>query len=98
MVYQDTLYKVFYVAQNETTGLTDVQIAILTPAGVTEGYFIMTETTRPGIYSYDYTVAEIGRYLFECDSATLPGKYAQAIDVVALLSTSTVPVAEFDEV
>lgn len=98
MIYTDTLYRTFYIAQNFSSGLTDVSLYITAPIGTTDGPHIMTEMpNKPGVYYYDHLVTSSGRYLFDADSVTLSNRSATAIDVIQRpIADETIPIACFD--
>lgn len=98
MIYTNTLYRTFYIAQNFTTGLTDITVHITMPSGLSAGAFTMTElAARPGVYYYDYYVISGGRYLFDADSVSMPNRSASVIDAVDQPQDDrTIPIAYFD--
>jgi hypothetical protein len=75
------LYKIYYIADNFASGLTDVSLTILLPDNTSAGPFILTESLlRAGVYTYDYTPLDDGQYYFEIDSVTTPKKVVQVLD------------------
>lgn len=78
-------FRIFYVAKNFTTGLTDVGLYVRRPDGVREGAFIMTEINDPylsGSYYYDYLPTQQGYYLFAMDSPSQPKRAEKSIEVL----------------
>jgi hypothetical protein len=90
-------FRFYYIANNFTTGLTDVSVQILDPNNTIWGSFICTESTRTGIYYYDYTPLVKGQYVFEADSVVSPKKFVQIQDFwdASSAPTSTIPFADF---
>ncbi len=97
MALINEVFKFYYVANNFTTGLTDVTVSILDPNGTIYGPFICDESTRTGIYYYDYTPLVKGQYVFEADSVVSPKKFVQVQDFwdASSAPTSTIPFADF---
>ena len=80
----NTVNRIFYVAKNETAGLTDVQLYIKRPDLVLEGPFPMLElldSPMTGTYYYDYTPVQQGAYLASMDSASQPKRAEQKFEV-----------------
>ena len=87
-------YRIYYVADNFQTGLSDVLLTILLPNDTSESSLSMIEhSLRTGVYYYDYTPVIRGQYYFEMDSVSTPKKVVQ---IVNFESFSLIPYAEFD--
>jgi hypothetical protein len=75
------IYKVYYVADSFTSGLTDVLLTIILPNDSLIGPFTLEESAvRSGVYVYNYTPTLDGQYYFEIDSVAVPKKVVQIID------------------
>lgn len=97
VIYKNTYQKVIYVGPNFRSGLTDVQMSVTRPDGVTEGLFVMTEMpSKPGMYEYDYYLNQTGIYIFDCDSSSVKNRYVLSIDVLERIGDTPFPVSEFD--
>jgi hypothetical protein len=88
-------YRIYYVALDYTSGLTDVALIITKPDGTNESAVLMTELDSSGVYYYDYIPATKGQYLFTVDSISKPYKFSKSLDVI--VSVTSVPVVDFDE-
>ena len=93
--WSSMLYRVFYNAKNNLSGLTDVKIQAWYAGSkfVTDG--ILTESSTPGIYYYDLPLANPGSYVFtiDCVSNSLPSTksiYVQDLDLTKVYVTTAV--------
>jgi hypothetical protein len=89
----NSTYTVYYVADQLTSGLTDVQLKVTHPDGTVHGLYVMLEKAgNLGVYYYDYPLTQLGQYLFVANSASYPAEYVKSLDVG---SSTFIPTAEF---
>lgn len=94
MAFIGSSYRVYYVALNYTSGLTDVTVSIKKPDGTSLGPYAMIELDTSGIYYYDYVLVNGGEYIFTADSTSVPSKFSKSVE--ANINVPQLPYAKFD--
>jgi hypothetical protein len=99
MAVKNEPYRIYYVAYNFTSGLTDVSLTILAPDETIVGPFIMIESAqRTGVYVYDYIPLIAGQFYAEMNSVATPKAVVEVIDVASSEgggTTGGLPYADF---
>lgn len=83
MAFVGQAYKVYYIAKNFTSGLTDVKMVVYKPNGNKQGVYDLIEVDTGdglGIYVYEYSDSDSeGTYLFVVNSATKSRRDAKQV-------------------